>query len=731
MSGQTNADEDGRGVGMDILKKNLLVLASAGSGKTFCLSDRIIGLLAGGVEPERIVALTFTKKAAGEFADALLQKLAAAAEDAQVAAELEGKFQGQAVDFPELLEKVVRKLPLLTLGTMDGFFAKVLRGFQYELGVTGGKFELLDGEVAEGVRDELLEGLLDGELEGYGDMPDEEEFVAIFRRATAGREETRVLEELRGFIAVWHGLFFSAEEREWGPGWLAGVEMGEWEESKGELIEQVEGYWEEMGVKDKRQLKSFGRMMEDFRRHTLGSGVLGEAGGMVPKLMAAAGTGCGSMEISHYKPLEFTGWAAAGLRELAMLAARCELAAAASRTQAIHGLIGAYDKLVERELRARGRLGFADVKRLMGGWMKGEEARLRREAVDFRLDANYRHWLLDEFQDTSRDEWNALLPLVDEGLADEEASVFIVGDKKQAIYAWRGGEVGLFDELMDHYGAGLGVETMAESWRSCPEVLRLVNLVCGNVRTMRRMFGAAAEDWQWEDHFSAAPLTLPEKAGYARVEVVAKDEKMGLVIDLLKRIGAGGKGFSCGILVATNAHVRTWADGLRGAGFQVVEEGAREPGKDHPVGVVIWHLLRWLANPADSFATEVVMMSPLKAVLEGNYGAAREAMWEGLGGRISEVGFAGMVSEVISTSASQRRLPTTAVTTAATTSAPQLQLPTTQAQSSRRSVAAQSAERHHNPHEESSNPPASGPSVRTRSQTVAPTPLQRQTTGKR
>ena len=67
--------------------------------------------------------------------------------------------------------------------------------------------------------------------------------------------------------------------------------------------------------------------------------------------------------------------------------------------------------------------------------------------------------------------------------------MFIVGDRKQAIYAWRGGEVGLFDEVMERYRVGLEIEPMAESWRSCPEVLALVNHVCGDARTLRELFG--------------------------------------------------------------------------------------------------------------------------------------------------------------------------------------------------------------------------------------------------
>ena len=66
---------------MNILAKNLMILASAGSGKTFQLSNRVIGLVSSGVDPRTIVALTFTRKAAGEFADEILMKLAQAARD--------------------------------------------------------------------------------------------------------------------------------------------------------------------------------------------------------------------------------------------------------------------------------------------------------------------------------------------------------------------------------------------------------------------------------------------------------------------------------------------------------------------------------------------------------------------------------------------------------------------------------------------------------------------------
>jgi ATP-dependent helicase/nuclease subunit A len=172
-------------VPMNVLAPNLLILASAGSGKTYQLANRVIGLVANGVAPEKIVALTFTRKAAGEFADSVLMKLATAASEEKSAAGLRRDLGLPHADFCEALERVVRALPRFTLGTMDSFFAKVVRGFQYELGLTGGKFDLLEGQRAVAAADGILATIL-GEV-----LDDEagENFLHAFRRASIGKEE--------------------------------------------------------------------------------------------------------------------------------------------------------------------------------------------------------------------------------------------------------------------------------------------------------------------------------------------------------------------------------------------------------------------------------------------------------------------------------------------------------------------------------------------------------------
>ncbi len=630
---------------MNILAKNLLILASAGSGKTFQLGNRVIGLVAKGVAPEKIVALTFTRKAAGEFADSVLTKLASAASDVQTAVGLRVDLDLPDADFGESLELVVRALPRLTLGTMDSFFAKVVRGFQYELGLTGGKFDLLEGSRAAAQADEILVAILGETLDDTG----RDNFLYAFRRATIGKEDQGVIEGLRGFVKSWQSRFRVSRDLEWGPPDLAGVMLEDWERHKHGLAACVLSGLANIAYTRKGQREVLEKAVAALADHTIGSGSLGGATGMLADIMKAAVTSNGPLVVTYYKEFLVGGPAGDALRDLVNLAARCEMAAALLRTRAVQEVVSVYDARCESQLRRRGLLGFDDVKMLMGDWVTSEDARLRREAVDFRLDARHEHWLLDEFQDTSRADWTGLLPLIDEAAGEGEGSMFIVGDRKQAIYAWRGGEVGLFDEVMDRYENGLEIEPMAESWRSCPEVLALVNQVCGDAATMRELFGEAAASWKWQEHFSAEPLTAAAKRGEARVEVVEGkwEQRLERLGDLLAELGVGERAMTCGVLVRSNAMVREVADNLRAKGFDVIEEGRREPTKDNPVGIALGHLLKWLANPADDFSREVVEMSPLAASLRADFGEHWLQIWKGLLAVASEWGFATMIERVI------------------------------------------------------------------------------------
>lgn len=103
-----------------------------------------------------------------------------------------------------------------------------------------------------------------------------------------------------------------------------------------------------------------------------------------------------------------------------------------------------------------------------------------------RLGARYRHFFVDEFQDTSRLQWQNLLPLINNSLAGADSSAMIVGDAKQAIYRWRGGDVQQFIDLyQDRDQSNQGPSGLAlyqreqiglrENWRSGTEIVDFNN----------------------------------------------------------------------------------------------------------------------------------------------------------------------------------------------------------------------------------------------------------------
>ena len=101
------------------MSRHRMILASAGSGKTHALTTRFAALLAAGASPDRIAALTFTRKAAGEFFDEILNALAKAAGSAEDAAKLADRIGDPSRgcgDFLKLVRSLVDAMPRLPSG---------------------------------------------------------------------------------------------------------------------------------------------------------------------------------------------------------------------------------------------------------------------------------------------------------------------------------------------------------------------------------------------------------------------------------------------------------------------------------------------------------------------------------------------------------------------------------------------------------------------------------------
>ena len=635
-----------------------MILASAGAGKTYALTRRFVGLLAKGAEPERIVALTFTRKAAGEFFEQILRQLADAAVDPALARRLAGEIGApgyQPADFLILLRRVVDVMSRLTLGTLDGFFARVVRSFPFELGLDG-PFQIMEESVARGERRRVLRQMF-----AAAGRPDaaQREFIESFKRATFGLEEKQLARVLDGFLSDHAETFLEAPTpAQWGdPGriWPAGnawLAAASTREAAAAALRQA---FAAETLKDKQRAR-----IEDF----FAGLAEWQPGAPLPKPVEylVKNTLAAWPELEEIT-IERTKVAPSSETRVALRAviegiAGAEITRRLEMTRGLFAVLRGYERHYHELVRRSGRLTFADVLRLLvpgagapllsSGAMEGdrESARL---AIDWRLDARYDHWLLDEFQDTSFAQWSVLRNLVDEVVQDpeERRTFFYVGDVKQSIFSWRGGDPRLFREIFSHYNA-IEPDTIAEgrldaSWRSGPAVVAMVNRVFGNPDAMRHVVPEAVDRWaaEWREHATARPeidgctewLTALDEGG-----------RFAETLRLLQEIDPLARGLEAAVLVRTNSTAATLAEYLRReGGMAAVAESDRPVAIDNPLTVAVLALLRAAAHPGDSLAHEHLNMTPLGACLSGLGLGSADALAGQVLAEIHADGFAGTV----------------------------------------------------------------------------------------
>ena len=104
-----------------------------------------------------------------------------------------------------------------------------------------------------------------------------------------------------------------------------------------------------------------------------------------------------------------------------------------------------------------------------------------------RIGEKFKHYFIDEFQDTSEMQWNNLIPLFDNALATETGSAMLVGDAKQAIYRWRGGKAEQFIDLFDKKNKPFQIEQTVKNldynYRSFKEIVDFNNTFFNYIAT--------------------------------------------------------------------------------------------------------------------------------------------------------------------------------------------------------------------------------------------------------
>lgn len=587
---------------------NRVILASAGTGKTYQLTTRYLTLLALGVPPERILASTFTRKAAGEILQRILAELADASLSDAAAQALDERLNRPVgrEGVSRLLGRVLRSGHRSGVSTLDAFFGKIARGAAWELGLGSG-WRIVDELEDERLRAEAL----DDAIEEMGEAGVEDLADLVTRLRGPGNARS-VQETMLRAIGQAHAAFIATGGE--GPAWarLRGeLAPGMTEEELSRAVEKcaVDLRGAMLPVtKDGEPNKNFVRA----REATLAALALRD-------WERLCGVGFGKAMLTEgrtYSRVPLPESVQSALGPMMEIARREILARFARRNEATHELVMRFDAAYRRRLREEHALAFEDVTRALA------EADLRGGLAEiyYRLDGRYDHALLDEFQDTSIQQFELIDPILDEMISDPEGrrSVFVVGDVKQSLYAWRQAEPAILPSLPERWST-LSVEPMDRSWRSSPTVLDAVN----------RVFGAVADGSApvsegvratWESWFKPHEAQHADRPGHVTLREAPEASRessqgpMALAAERIARIREDRPGATCAVLVRTNKSIPAAVRWLKHAGLTVSREGGT-PLTDCPAVAAVLAALWSADHPGDGVAALHAAESPLGAVL--------------------------------------------------------------------------------------------------------------------
>lgn len=494
---------------------NLAYEASAGSGKTFMLVVRYLSLLFKGSEPSKILALTFTNKAASEMQERIVETL----EDLQNRGELVEISKLTNFTQEYLLANRTKILAQFLnantkIMTIDSFFTQILRKFSLYAALMPDFSTMNSQHELKLLSRFLKEVSVSGKKE-----------ILIKLSLQSNKRVTDIFELLEEF-------YVKKEE-------LSGLKFS----------------YQEYHRFEKEALENLKYLKE-----------------IIDRCEAASDRVKNAVDAQNFEELSAKSWIGKETLNYVVFS-KCFTPVMDTYLRAIQEAIKnqnrakeqnffyALNELVEIYVRSKkalyideSELSFSDVTSLVYQILHLIDD---SEFLYFRLDAQIEHMLLDEFQDTSILQYKILKPLIDEIVSGNgifnEGSFFFVGDVKQSIYRFRGGVSALFNTVKDE--CNTQVEKLLTNYRSKKEVVEFVN----------RIFIDKIKD------YSSQKVKEGAEGGF--VEVLSSDEVLEEAIKQVKRfIEIGAHEDDIAILCATNGDGESIKQALVAENIDVVTE---------------------------------------------------------------------------------------------------------------------------------------------------------------
>jgi ATP-dependent exoDNAse (exonuclease V) beta subunit len=574
---------------------NELIRASAGSGKTYQLSSHFLRRLFQGQRPDSILATTFTRKAAGEILGRVLLRLADAASSAEKAAELQAALDAGTITRTTalgMLTDLTRSLHRLRICTLDSFFQQAARGLTLELGLTPG-WTIVDPHVDADLREQAVDAVLAQQL-----PQDAQQLMQMLAKGRHRRSVRLLIDET---VQNYHELYQQTTESAW-------QQIPRGQRLTADVRSQVMQALQAAELPaDKRIAKA---REDDLRRFQaeLWDDFISQ--GIAAKVLAGEGT--------YYKK-ELSDEVLHLYQRLLQHARAEVLERLALQMQAIRSLISRFDTEFSRLRAEHGWLGFSDVTRTLARSVDAASGK----RLNFRMDSSLRNLLLDEFQDTSGDQWKVLRRLVDSLRQHADSSVFCVGDGKQAIYGWRGGLAEILDAVPVAV-PGIRETGLNASRRSAPAVMDAVNRVFQHVASHPELAEYHDAVARWQERFPEHSTVRSSESGYVVFrtepefagETVAerRGPRFAWLAQQIAELHQQLPGKEIGVLTRSNATVARLVHELTALGVPASEEGGTAP-TDSPAVLAVLAMLQFASHPACTVSRFHVSQSPLGAVV--------------------------------------------------------------------------------------------------------------------
>ena len=468
-------------------KDSVWVAASAGTGKTKVLSDRVLNLLLLGCPPEKILCLTFTKAAAAQMENRIALRLARWVSESDE--ELKDEIFKLTAERPS--DKTVARARRLFAGvleakggmkilTIHSFCQSLLKRFPLEAGVSP-NFEVMDESDAEELMDRSIAAAIHDK-----ELRDDLKIISLYVDESDLIADLKIMDKDRA-------KFDDALKKYGTIDGVIGALYQHYEVAPSESEEQV--------IAEICKLPSCVKSILDILLARGGVKASEAAEGLAAFLSLT-----NDEKLKNYKQYElvFLGKTTGRIKpekvyeedpaksEAERVFALEEKRKTVVALAAVAAFLRVADKVLLQYKKRKITKGLLDYSDLI---LKAKELLFKSGAaawVLYKLDGGIEHILVDEAQDTSAEQWDIVRALSDEFFAGEGASpfertIFAVGDKKQSIYSFQGANPAkfalnksYFEGQLERVGKTLKTVPLSVSFRSTNAVLSLVNNLLSN-----------------------------------------------------------------------------------------------------------------------------------------------------------------------------------------------------------------------------------------------------------